>query len=562
MRTFVSGQHEHVDTKMATKNQLSKVYTKIESHMAIVSGTLSSSIDLAKTNLTNTISSVSGILDTQDNQLQMALSNAKVQLSGYADQKYNQTTQQTNQKIEDVNQTILANKTSLENKIIDENTLLINVSSILANSNSTINTTLETVSGQLSIDINTAKSTANTYTDSKFEQANNLLALSSNFLDDTLRTYINQQDGLIFNNSKEYVDQQISSLGNVFNVKGFYYINGEAVSSINLLPSNAAIGDVYFINELNANNIVETVQYVCKQDNTDIATEKWQKFGTSVDLTNYSTKDYVETRKTQLLDTIQSVSGALIEKYILANSNTLEDTKTYTNNTLETRLTATSSYINEKSTKAYNDAKHYTDVQLETETLNYENADKQVLLSAKSYTDSLSLSVNTKLSSTSGYINARDAQILLDAKAYTDARETAIETQIDNLDFTKLEEAKAYTNIASGAFDQKLIETSGYINSRDTQVLTDAKAYTDARETAILTTASNADATVLTNAKAYTNAASGAFDQKLIETSGYINNKDAQLKNYIDQKIAELISTYQLASLLELLENSRNNTNN
>ena len=347
MRTFVSGQHEHVDTKMATKNQLSKVYTKIESHMAVVSGALSSSIDLAKTNLTNTISSVSGILDTQDNQLQMALSNAKVQLSGYTDQKYNQTTQQTNQKIEDVNQTILANKTSLENKIIDENTLLINVSSILANSDSAINTTLETVSGQLSIDINTAKSAANTYTDSKFEQANNLLALSSNFLDDTLRTYINQQDGLTFNNSKEYVDQQISSLGNVFNVKGFYYINGEAVSSINLLPSNAAIGDVYFINELNANNVVETVQYVCKQDNTDIATEKWQKFGTSVDLTNYSTKDYVETRKTQLLDTIQSVSGALIEKYTLADSNTLEDAKTYTNNTLETRLTATSSYINE-----------------------------------------------------------------------------------------------------------------------------------------------------------------------------------------------------------------------
>lgn len=102
------------------------------------------------------------------------------------------------------------------------------------------------------------------------------------------------------------------------------------------------------------------------------------------------------------------------------------------------------------------------------------------------YVDS---TVNAAKNELKNYADTKDAQVLQEAKDYADTHGGVSQTYVDARDQAILTEAKAYTDEHAGQGDV----SQTYVDEQDEATLTSAKSYADAKDT-----------TTLSSAKSYT----------------------------------------------------------
>lgn len=110
------------------------------------------------------------------------------------------------------------------------------------------------------------------------------------------------------------------------------------------------------------------------------------------------------------------------------------------------------------------------------------------------YVDS---AVNAAKSELKSYADTKDAQVLQEAKDYTDAHSGGVsQDYVDTQDQAILAEAKAYTDAHAGEGGV----SQQYVDQQDTATLSSAKSYTDTEVADTLAAANSAISTAITQA--------------------------------------------------------------
>lgn len=300
MKTYINGQRKSADTEMATKYQLSRAYTKVQTHINTVQEGLSSSINLTNTNLNNLSNS---LLEKQQNL------NSKDAL-------------------------LQASIAQLQFKI---NSDIQAVSSYVSVNTSNINN----ISSELDINVQSLNSIIDSVS-AKMQETDQFLSSNIDIVKNQLTLYINERDEAILNQANANLQTAIDNLGNMYELKGFYTKSDNTIAtSIADLPLTAEKGDIYFITN---DETGQTQQYICVQPTGVLSNERWQKFGTSVDLRKYATTGYVDDNVNLLKTKCESISSALktditdinsnLNTFISDTKSELEDEIALTNNTL------------------------------------------------------------------------------------------------------------------------------------------------------------------------------------------------------------------------------------
>ena len=138
------------------------------------------------------------------------------------------------------------------------------------------------------------------------------------------------------------------------------------------------------------------------------------------------------------------------------------------------------------------------------------------------YVDS---TVNAAKNELKAYADTKDAQVLQEAKDYADTHSGVSQTYVDTQDQVILTEAKAYTDAHAGEGGV----SQDYVDQHDTATLSSAQSYADAKDTVTLSSAKSytdtAVSNTLQNAKDY---ADGVGDTTLASANVAISTAIAQ----------------------------------
>ena len=516
MKTHINGH-----TEMATKYQLSKLYTKVQTHINLASSSLSTAISGTNnyvSNLENSLLEKYNDLLSADIDIRSTITNTANSIQEYSDNKDAIV-------LKDAKNYSDSNKKELNNTISE-------LSTKVDNNYEFLSTEIEKTTSSL------IKNIENT---------------TSSLIDN---------DEFISGQLKQYVDKEIDNLGSVYSLVGILS-DGTIATSIEQLPTNAKKGQIYFINKTLTDGTTETEQYICINDGIDLAINKYQKFGTSVDLSKYLTINQINDRISGVLskaakytdDTKLEITNSLQEY----SDNNLLSAKFYTNNISSFLDQTLKAYSDNNANNTLTISKKYTDdTKLEIISSLQEYSDNN-LLSAKNYANQINTSLNTALTKVDHELVANDNTISSYLKKY-------IDDQIDNL-------GSIYTLI--GTLDNGEIATSlqelptnakkgqiYFINKKLTDGTTETEQYICIREGVTLaadrwqkfgtsvdlskyitsTQVTGKDQIVLNTSKEYTDDVSAYLDSTL---KNKINSDIALVNKTINETSAYLNNTLQ-----------------
>ena len=162
-----------------------------------------------------------------------------------------------------------------------------------------------------------------------------------------------------------YIDESIANLGSVYELIGTLPDKSIA-TSVDDLPSGAEKGDIYFIKSILSDGTSAITQYICIDSAPDVSRyDKWQKFGTTVDLSNYYTIDEVKaadeailysanTTSTNQVTTLDNTLRSLIDQ---TARNAATDASTKSNDALTSGKAYTDELIGVVKQTAINNAR-------------------------------------------------------------------------------------------------------------------------------------------------------------------------------------------------------------
>lgn len=240
MKTYINGQNKVADTNMASKYQLSKLYTKVQNHIKVSAEELSIYVNEKDTelniSLTNKINNLSSYVDEKDLLLNENIISNKEQLSAYIIKTANQLIDYT-----DINVNQLSSYINQQNGLVYDNIKLTkkyvdNKDNLLINDISELSSKLENLADNDTIyDDTQLRSLIATETDARILEDTNLSSqieiLKHEKGDDYTafevfpHNFIIQDTGAISNNTAKTVAEMFQSWQKVKSNGGIKFIN-------------------------------------------------------------------------------------------------------------------------------------------------------------------------------------------------------------------------------------------------------------------------------------------------------------------------------------------------